>query len=93
MYKTGKLILTSSETGRAGQVRLHGLCISSDAYVQRLHIHAKAPIQVSITENGAFEFYAENSRYIVGFVEDQTIMESGVFLNLGIEHLEHPYRK
>lgn len=42
-------------------------------------INNRAPLQVSITENGAFEFYAENSRYIVGFVEDQTIMESGVY--------------
>ena len=47
-------------------------------------INYKAPLQVTLTGNGAFEFYAENSRYIVGFVEDQTIMESGVyqFLNM-----------
>lgn len=42
-------------------------------------INYKAPLRVTLTGNGAFEFYAENSRYIVGFVEDQTIMESGVY--------------
>lgn len=42
-------------------------------------INKRAPLQVTITGNGAFEFYAEDSRYIVGFVEDQTIMESGVY--------------
>jgi hypothetical protein len=37
-------------------------------------INNRAPLQVT-TRNGAFEFFAENSQYIVGFVEDQTIME------------------
>lgn len=44
-----------------------------------ISINNKAPLQVTSTRNGAFEFYAENSRYIVGFVEDYTIMESGVY--------------
>ncbi len=42
-------------------------------------INNRAPLQVTSTGNGAFEFYAEDSKYIVGFVEDQTIMESGVY--------------
>jgi hypothetical protein len=42
-------------------------------------INDKAPLEVSLTTSGTFTFGTEKARYIVGFVEDYTILDSGVY--------------
>lgn len=42
-------------------------------------INSKAPLEVTFTASGTFAFGTEAATYIVGFVEDQTIMDSGVY--------------
>ena len=42
-------------------------------------INSKAPLEVTFTTSGTFAFGTETAKYIVGFVEDQTIMDSGVY--------------
>ena len=37
-------------------------------------INNKAPLEVSLTPSGTFSFGTEKNNYIVGFVEDQTIV-------------------
>lgn len=42
-------------------------------------INEKAPLEVTLTPSGTFTFGTEKNRYIVGFVEDQTILDNGVY--------------
>ena len=42
-------------------------------------INSKAPLEVSLTPSGTFSFGTEKNEYIVGFVEDQTILDDGVY--------------
>ena len=42
-------------------------------------INSKAPLEVSLTLSGAFSFGTEKNEYIVAFVEDQTILDDGVY--------------
>jgi hypothetical protein len=42
-------------------------------------INDKAPLEVSLTTSGTFTFGTEKARYIVGFVEDYAILDSGVY--------------
>lgn len=42
-------------------------------------INNKAPLEVSLTPSGTFSFGTEKNNYIVGFVEDQTILDEGVY--------------
>lgn len=42
-------------------------------------INSEAPLEVTFTTSGTFAFGTETAKYIVGFVEDQTILDSGVY--------------
>lgn len=42
-------------------------------------INNRAPLEVSLTASGTFTFGSDYNKYIVGFVEDSTIMDSGVY--------------
>ncbi|MGM9786334.1 MAG: DUF6169 family protein [Candidatus Cryptobacteroides sp.] len=42
-------------------------------------INNKSPLEVSFTPSGTFSFGKEKNTYIVGFVEDQTILDEGVY--------------
>lgn len=42
-------------------------------------INNRAPLEVSVTASDTFIFGTDNNQYIVGFVEDYTILDSGVY--------------
>lgn len=42
-------------------------------------INDRAPLEVNLTASGTFTFGTGRNRYIVGFVEDYTILDSGVY--------------
>mgnify|MGYP006362341169 CR=1 FL=1 len=42
-------------------------------------INNKAPLEVSLTPSGTFSFGSDKNSYIVGFVEDQTILDNNVY--------------